>query len=617
MRALDFIVSRILPEDLRRESYDLSKKGLSQLMAQVATRYPEKFPEIAKQLGDLGRNASWTQAYTIGRRDTAPVVDTKAYYAKMDAEIDHLRKRKLPPEEFDKAREEVYTRYSDLIEKETMRAALAGDNSIAKAVASGARGNASHVKAILSTPALFQDAKDRTIPLFVRHSYAQGVRPGETLASTYGARKSTVATKSATAKGGDLLKIMTQSALNFNVTEKDCGAANGILLEPGAGSLSGRVLARDAAGIPAGTIIDRHVEAKLRGAGKPVVARSAMTCRAEHGLCSRCLGLQADGKFPTIGDSVGVTAAQAIGEPIVQASLDVKHNAGMAKGKKSFSGLKYVTQFLQIPEEFQDRAAVAEVDGVVEKVEPAPQGGTFIHVGGQRHFVLPGFEPTVKPGQKVEAGEIMSEGLASPADIVRLRGMGEGRRYYADRLAQMLTDSGSEPDPRNVEILARAAVDNYVLDDPDEDSPWLPDDAVRESELLRNYRTPKDAQDTPLDRAVGRYLQTPLLHYSVGTRLTPKMTDTLRQAGYSSALVADKEPWFHPEMKRLRTAAHGSGDWLASMGTSYLSSQLRDSVERGDDTNIKTNYHYGPRLAFGGDLGEGAFGANVERTGRF
>jgi hypothetical protein len=67
----------------------------------------------------------------------------------------------------------------------------------------------------------------------------------------------------------------------------------------------------------------------------------------------------------------------------------------------------------------------------------------------------------------------------------------------------------------------------------------------------------------------------------------------------------------------LRTASHGSGDWLASMGTSYLSAQMRDSLERGDDTNVKSNPHYGPRLAFGGDLGEGGFGENIRRTGRF
>ncbi len=461
MRAADFAVSQILPPDLRQDTYDLGKNGIGQLMASVASKYPEKFPSIAQQLGNLGRRAAWLQGYTTGPSDTRQVIDTSKYYAQMDAEIANLRKeRGVTPADFDERRSEILTRYSDIIEKATMSAAMKNRNAFALAVSSGARGNASHVKAILSTPGVFQDSKGRTIPLFVRNSFGDGVRPAETLAGTYGGRTSVVSTKKATAKGGDLLKIMTQSTLNYNVTEKDCGVANGLAFDANANDLRGRVLAHPVGNIPAGTVIDRSTQAQIARLGKPVVARSAATCRAKHGLCAHCVGVQANGHMPSVGASVGVTAAQAIGEPIVQNALNVKHNAGMAKGKKSFAGLNYITQFLSIPDEFKDRAAVAEVDGMVERIEEAPQGGTYITVGGERHFALSGFQPTVKVGQTVEMGDALSDGLINPADMVRLRGLGEGRKYYASRLSQMLADSGQKPDTRNVEILARAALDN-------------------------------------------------------------------------------------------------------------------------------------------------------------
>lgn len=617
MRAVDFAVSQILPADMRQDSYDLGKNGMAAIMADVALRYPEQFPTIVKQLGDLGRRASWAQGYTTGPADTRGVIDTSAYYAKMDAEIDHLRKEKLPPAEFDERRGEIFTRYSDLIEKDTMTAAMKNRNAFALAVASGARGNASHVKAIVSTPGVFQDSKGRIIPLFVRNSFGNGVRPAETLAGTYGARTSVVSTKKATAKGGDLLKIMTQSTLNYNVTGKDCETANGLSLDPNADQLTGRVLARDIGEFKAGTVVDRTLLSRLRREGKPVLVRSAMTCRAKHGLCAKCVGVQADGHFPKIGDSVGVTASAAIGEPIVQGALNVKHSGGMAKGKKSFSGLNYITQFLSIPEEFKDKATVSEIDGTVEKIEEAPQGGTYITINGERHFSLPGFQPLVKIGQSVEAGDALSDGLINPADIVRLRGLGEGRRYYATRLAQMLQDSGQKPDSRNVEILTRAALDNYMIDDPEEDSPWLPDDMVRESEFLAAYKPPEDTIDSPVQKANGKYLQVPTLHFTVGTKLTPSMTKKLEEAGISSVPVSSTQPWFRPEMQRLRVAAHGSDDWLASLGTSYLSAQMRSALERGDETNVAENYHYGPRLAFGADAGKGAFGENISTTGKF
>ena len=617
MRAIDFAVSQILPEDLRKDTYDLGKKGMAGLMAEVAGKHPKDFPNIVQRLGDLGRKAAWLQGYTTGGADTKQVIDTKKYYAQMDAEIDKLRREKLPADEFDDQRSEVMRKYSDIIERETMKAAMKNNNAFAQAVSSGARGNASHVKAILSTPGVFQDSKGRTIPLFVRNSFGDGVRPAETLAGTYGARTSVVSTKKATAKGGDLLKIMTQSALNYNVTEKDCGVNNGIAMDPMDPSLRGRVLGRAIGEYAPGTVIDRQVVSRLRRQNKPVVARSAMTCRAKHGLCSKCVGIKADGEFPKIGESVGVTAAEAIGEPIVQGALNVKHNAGMAKGQKSFAGLEYISQFLQIPEEFKDRATVAEAEGTVEKIEEAPQGGSYVTVGNERHFVLPGFAPTVKVGQRVELGETLSEGLINPADVVRLRGLGEGRKYYATRLAQMLSDSGQNPDPVNVEIMARSAMDNYLIDDPDEDDPWLPDDLVRESELLANYKPAKDTVDSVLDKAGGKYLQAPVLHYTVGTKLTPRMVSDLRTAGVNRVPVSTTVPRFHPEMKRLRVASHDSDDWLASLGTSYLGGQMRQSLERGDETDIASNYHYGPRLAFGADAGEGAFGENIETTGKF
>lgn len=618
MRAVDFAVSQALPPELRRDTYDLGKNGVSQLMAEVAAQHPDKFAEVAQKLGDLGRKAAWLQGYTTTSNDTKKVIDTGKYYAQMDAELAALRRdKRMTPDEFDDRRAEIMSNYSALIGKATMTAAMAARNNFALAVDSGARGNASHVQAILSTPGVFQDSKGRVIPLFVRNSFGDGVRPAETLAGTYGARSAVVSTKSATAKGGDLLKIMTQSTLNYNVTEKDCGVSNGLVFDPTADNIRGRTTATAVGDTPAGTVVDRQLLARFRREGKPVMLRSAMTCRAKHGLCAKCVGVQADGKFPEIGASVGVTAAQALGEPIVQNALNVKHNAGMAKGRKAFSGLAYVSQFLSIPEEFKDRAAVAEVAGIVTKVEAAPQGGTYITVENEKHFVLPGFETLVKPGQSVEAGEPLSDGLVNPADVVRLRGLGEGRKYYAERLTQMLADSGQKPDARNVEILSRAALDNYMVDDPDEDSPWLPDDLIRENDLLAHYKPPADTEDLPVTKAAGKYLQKPALHYTVGTKLTPRMVKSLGDAGIERASVSGQTPWFHPEMQRLRVAAHSSDDWLASMGTSYLGAQLKGGLERGDETNVAENYHYAPRLAFGGDAGAGKFGEKIETTGKF
>lgn len=612
MRALDFALNRILPEDLRSDSYDMSKKGVSELMSSLARLHPEQYREVSKKIGDLGRKNAFLQGFTIGPDDTQPVIDTSTYYARMDVELAALREKNLPSDDFDAARNEIMQRYSDLIEKDTMGAALNSNNSFARSVASGARGNPAHVKAILSTPGIYADAQGNIIPLFVRNSFASGVRPAETLAGTYGGRAAVISTKVATAKGGDWAKITNQSTAHYNVTEKDCGVRNGLDFEPGDTSLRGRVLARDIAGLKSGSVIDKHALAVIRKQDQPVIARSPMTCKAAHGICAHCAGLNADGNFPRVGESLGVTAGQSLSEPIVQSGLNAKHNAGAAKGKKSFSGFDVVSQFTQVPDEFKDKATVAEKDGVITAIREAPQGGHYVTVDNVQHFVLPGFDLLVKPGDSVEAGDQLADGLVNPSDIVRLRGLGEGRRYYADRLEKILQDSGQPPDRRNIELLARATVDHVRVDDTDEDSDFMPDDLVREADYMRSYKQPADTADTPIHKATGMYLQQPVMHYTVGTRITPKVAERMRKVGATNVFASPTAPPFTPDMQRLRTASHSDKDWLASLSTSYLGKQMTQAAERGDETDIESNYHYAPRLAAGVGFGE-----NIERTGKF
>lgn len=156
-----------------------------------------------------------------------------------------------------------------------------------------------------------------------------------------------------------------------------------------------------------------------------VVVRSPLTCAVSNGLCAHCVGRFYNGsKLPKVGDSIGLLASSTVGEPLTQMALSAKHTAGMSTSAKSYSGLPTIIQFTQSPEAFKDRGAVAELDGKVTSVEEAPQGGMFVTVGDKKHYVLPGHEVYVKPGDSVEAGDQLAEGLVDPEDIVRLKGLG-------------------------------------------------------------------------------------------------------------------------------------------------------------------------------------------------
>jgi len=613
-KAVEILLRSKLPEDIRPMLGNLDEKNMNNILAEIARKYPDRYEKISHELAAIGRNASYNQGETLTLGDLFPVVDKQAIFNVMDKELDALKKAGLTGDEYTKARNKIWLKYSNELEKATLNAGMAQGNNLAYAVASGARGKPQQLKMMLTTPGVYTDSHGDIVPIFIRNGYNEGLRPAEFLAGTYGARLSVVSTKKSTAKGGDFGKQLVVSTTPLMVTETDCGVNNGIDLEVDDSSLKNRVLAADAGPFKRGTVIDKNVLAQIRKTQKdPVLVRSVMTCQAKQGVCSRCVGRSGDDKFPKIGDAAGVTAAHALSEPVTQGALSLKHTGGAASGKKDFSGFDYINQFVQSPEVFPDKSVVSELDGTVDEIEDAPQGGKYIRIDGEEHYILPGFDVLVKPGQRVEAGEPLSDGLIDPKDIARLRGIGEARRYYSDRLKQLMDDTGHKADRRNTEMVARAAMDHVVIDDPDGLGDYLPDDVVSYSRLEKRWKPEEDSVELDLGRAKGQFLQKPILHYSIGTKVNKGMMERLNKLGIDRVLVSPSAPRFRPEMVRLRTAAAAvNDDWLAQMHGSYLSQNLRESAERGLDTNVQENTHFVPRLAYGA-----GFGKNIEQTGKF
>lgn len=610
MKAVQLLVNSVLPPDLRNYDQTYDSKSLNKILHAVALKHPDQFAEIEKKISDIGRKASYYQGETITLKDLASPIDKLSIFAAMDAELDALPKNK----DYEENKIAIMQKYNTLIEKETSKAALEQRNNIAMSVLSGARGKSAQLKAMTSTPGTFSDYKGRVVPVFSKESFADGIRPAVFLASTNGSRASVVSTKSATAKGGDLAKQLASSSADLVVRKENCGTDNGIELSIDDGSLRGRALVRDTAGIKAGTFIDRVALDKLRKAGvDSVVVRSPLTCAVSNGLCAHCVGRFYNGsKLPKVGDSIGLLASSTVGEPLTQMALSAKHTAGMSTSAKSYSGLPTIIQFTQSPEAFKDRGAVAELDGKVTSVEEAPQGGMFVTVGDKKHYVLPGHEVYVKPGDSVEAGDQLAEGLVDPEDIVRLKGLGDGKLYYAERLNQMLKDSGAGTDKRNTEVLARGAIRHIKITNPEGMGSYLPDDVVDYNAAQKTYKIPDTAREMNVKEAVGKYLQKPYLHYTVGTKITPTVAKKLAKNSYNSVLVDQDSPGFEPYMVRLRTASHTNPDWMASLATSSIAKQLNEAATRGDDTNINSNPDFRPRLAIGEN-----FGKNVTETGEF
>jgi len=236
----------------------------------------------------------------------------------------------------------------DLIKKDK-----GGFNSIHMMADSGARGSASQIRQLSGMRGLMAKSDGSIIETPITSNFREGLNVLEYFISTHGARKGLADTAMKTASAGYLTRKLIDVAQNVKVSLDDCGTHEGIdvssivvgneLIEPISDRIYGRVIARDIIDpitneviISEGTMIDEEMSHRVENAGvRVVIIRAPSTCKAIHGICAKCYGLNmAENKIVKRGEAVGVIAAQSIGEPGTQLTLRTFHTGGTASAGK-------------------------------------------------------------------------------------------------------------------------------------------------------------------------------------------------------------------------------------------------------------------------------------------
>lgn len=257
-----------------------------------------------------------------------------------------------------------------------------------------------------------------------------------------------------------------------------------------------------------------------------------------------------------------------------------KHSGGVAGALKGVSGFKLLNQLTQVPKTFPGGAAHSQLDGKVDSVSEAPQGGHYVTVHGEQHYVAQGQDVTVKPGQQVEAGDTLSEGIPNPAEIVQHFGIGEGRRRYVDQFSRAAKSAGFSPHRRNLELIARGLINHVRLTD--EVGDYVPDDVVPYSTIAGDYQPREDHQRVTPRQAVGKYLEQGVLHHTIGTRIRPSMLEELERHGVKSVAAHHEPPPFESVMVRGQDNLSKDPDWMTRMFSSHQEKNLLRGVHRAD-----------------------------------
>ena len=599
------LLNELLPEDMRDYNRVLDKKSIAAVFEELAEKHPDRYSDISHRFHTLSSQVVTSHGGQASLSlDSFKTPETvKALHSKITENIHTALAGPGTQEEKNTKIVKILSDAIDPVTKANYEAALKENNPLGLQVLSGSRGNEHQLRGLRGGSLLFVDHKDRPIPIPILASFSEGLDPVQYWSGAYGARKGSIATKFSTPRSGFLGKQLGLAVHRLIVTEKDCGTASGIPIQASDPDNEGAVLAMDNGPFTAGTVLTpKHL--KELGQTK-IIIRSPVTCQARHGICQRCAGVRERGGFPPLGDNIGAAASQAVSEVLAQAQLSTKHGGGVAgaQGSAAKHGLDLVEQLVQVPDTFAGAAAIAQTDGRVEQVEPAPQGGQYVYIAKQQHWVAPDLKLTVKKGDTVEAGDLLSEGLPNPADIVKHKGIGEGRRYFTEVFRDTLNREGFKTHRRNVELLARGLVNHVQITDLDGPADTVPDDIVEFDSLSRGYQPRFGFKTVAPKQGVGLYLEEPAVHFSIGTRVTPKVAKTLEEFKIPAIKAHADPPPFVPEMVRAMETTSYSPDWMVRLGGFYLKRGLTEAAHRGRKSELHGT-SFIPSLAKGTEFGK-------------
>ncbi|HUL46050.1 MAG TPA: DNA-directed RNA polymerase subunit beta' [Steroidobacteraceae bacterium] len=300
-------------------------------------------------------------------------------------------------------------------------------NSIFMMADSGARGSAAQIRQLAGMRGLMAKPDGSIIETPITANFREGLNVLQYFISTHGARKGLADTALKTANSGYLTRRLVDVAQDLVVTEEDCGTTNGLnmtpLVEGGdvvealGERVLGRVLAEDIARpgqpkevlIPTGTLLDEKLVRLLEQEGvDQIKVRSPITCQTRYGVCSRCYGRDlARGRPISIGEAVGVIAAQSIGEPGTQLTMRTFHIGGAASRAAAASSVEVRNKGLI---RFHHVKTVQHEKGHLVAVSRSGELGVVDDFGRERErYKIPyGAMISVKENATVNAGQVVA-----------------------------------------------------------------------------------------------------------------------------------------------------------------------------------------------------------------
>ena len=484
------LFNQVLPEGLRFVNEVVDRKPLAKLVSKSIRMYGmERSANMLDGIKDLGFEYATKAGSTIAIEDIAVPKEKPEFLAEADKQVAEVESQyQMGFLTADERYEKVISIWRDTTDKvtEAMDRAFDERNPVMMMVKSGARGNKQQIAQLGGMRGIVVDPSGRMVEQPVRSNFREGLTVLEYFTSTHGQRKGLVDTALRTADSGYLTRRLVDVAQDVIVREEDCGTEAGVtvreiridgeLIESLYDRIVGRFAAKDVVNPETGEVlcaaqelIDEEKATAIVNAGiKEVEIRSVLTCETRHGVCVKCYGRNlATGDLVEVGEAVGIVAAQSIGEPGTQLTLRTFHLGGVA-GEDITQGLPRVEELFEARKP-KGQAAIAEISGIVEIVEGDKKREIKITSpeGDESVTVVPfGALIKVTSGQKVEAGDPLTEGSINPHDLLRVEGVRAVEEYLLAEVQRVYRLQGIDIADKHIEIIVRQMMRKIKVDEP-------------------------------------------------------------------------------------------------------------------------------------------------------
>ena len=489
-------VDRSIPENMFKFEVDflVKKGGLKKIIDKCIKKHgTARTSRLLDDIKAQGYKYSTKGAITVAVCDAVIPPEKKEIIAEAEIKIDEIRNQFMMGLRSDEERYEAILNIWNQATND-VTAALQGNldryNPIFMMADSGARGSISQIRQLAGMRGLIANTSGKTIEIPIRANYREGLNILEYFISSRGARKGLADTALRTADSGYLTRRLVDVSQEVIIREEDCGTTEGLeifdiraiesdpksVIEPLSERLVGRYLLDDFCDENGNVLVSKDVmmgeaeaETIVNSGVQSVKIRSVLSCRAKHGACRKCYGANLANRQPvTVGEAVGIIAAQSIGEPGTQLTMRTFHTGGVANAEDITQGLPRVEELFEARKP-KSLAIISEIDGEVrfEEIKNARHAVIFNKdTGEEKTYLIPfGFRVKVMEGDQIRKGDTITDGSVNPHDILDILGPDAVMNYLISEVQKTYRLQGVEINDKHIEVIVRQMMRKVKVDD--------------------------------------------------------------------------------------------------------------------------------------------------------